>query len=191
MTENFIKIFLSLSIIFYLSIFSCQKNNINKISFESANQDLILVDTLLIKEAVIVDIEDHTGILHALISERDIEFIEDLGNNKEIILKKGYFFYPLDKFSCLLNNIDPPYINDENPLNLSRSQINEFEKLNIWENVEQIKKEENRNYYKIDKDNFLFFLVKGSLLNLCQGRGEVGFEDFDNIYFKVLVPLTW
>jgi hypothetical protein len=54
-----------------------------------------------------------------------------------------------------------------------------LEKNNGWE------------YFKVIPKRFLLFMVSGKVLSRWMGHDDIGLGDVDNVFFKVLIPISW
>jgi len=171
-----------------------KENNI-KLSLE----DLFVVDTINIDSPLLIKFEDEFSNYRRVLIQKEFLKPKDSSNcvsfNDYITSKEGCLFFPPNRFLCLLNNFI--YKNESNTKqNIDlQDKIRGAENDTIWvfdrKNITSEKEYLGWKYREIYSRRFLLCLVKGSVLKLCESKDEIPLEGNDNLYFKVLVPITW
>lgn len=193
-------LFKSLMIFFFIAfITSCKNDNMsNRNEDKGSEKDLYILDTINIDDPLLIRFtNDNDEIEMILISKKNLDSINystTLDFKSFISSSGGYLFFPPNRFSCLINNfINKNEVNSKTSLIL-QDNIRNAHNDSIWVFDKNNKKEKiykGWNYEEIYPRKFLICLVKGSALELCQSLDEIPINDMDNLYVKVLVPITW
>jgi hypothetical protein len=168
----------------------------------SIEKELYFIDTIKIKDPILVRFMEHGVINYVLVSKERLDHMrnDDTSYVNFLCSGSGYlFFYPIE-FSCLVNNLlsyhpslgrtrfysklQKHLLDDENDPNpvlvpIDGGKYDKLKEHNGWE------------YREIYPRKFLLFLAKGSTVYGCQGKDEIRIKNMDNVYFKTLVPVTW
>ncbi len=66
-------------------------------------------------------------------------------------------------------------------------------KAEVWGDFDENNVLTNKHYsiYTININTFLVVLVRNDFFNFCQSRDEIKTNDNDNLYRKILIPITW
>lgn len=170
------------------------------------NTDLHFIDTIKIDDPILIKFEkdkntDSNTIQSILVSKNYINSINPNDGSINYVNflseKNGYLFFTANRFSCIVNNLLYYTPTDQDSLFYKNLQINlrKAEKDKVWVEVDKTNYKpkcfNGWEYNEIYPNKFLLFLIKGSVLRKCQSLDEIVLKNMDNIYFKILVPVTW
>lgn len=118
---------------------------------------------------------------------------EEYSFNK-IVESKGYLIYHPASFQLfLLHHLE--YVSNQDRLFYSKlqdimSRESEFECMESDGNGKFISRYTSNGieYCMIKPRKFWLFLIKGSMLKLCEPRGSARFQKNQNLYYRVIVP---
>ncbi len=178
------------------------------LSFSSLAQTnktgLIFVDTVEISDPLIIRFVDSSNVYslrfqHVLVSKRNIDSLKVTQSKSfpNFLFSEGFLFHTAWRFKCLLEDYlySPGKVQDSLFYNQLLDKVRMAVKDKVWAYFEKEKGKPKTykgwEYYEIYPRKFLFFLVKGEKLRKCITSKEIAIKDMDNIYFPVLVPLTW
>lgn len=171
---------------------------------QGTRNGLVFVDTVEISEPVYVLFEEVidsyiVNVQGVLVSENWLDTLDhNYTNFKDFLLAEGYLLFIANEFSCFIDNhlngsddVRDTVFYDQLKDSLWKAMHDtvwiyngddddgSFEIYNGWQ------------YSHISPKKFLFFLVKGGCLDQCRAISDIRIEDMDNVYFPVLVPITW
>ena len=109
--------------------------------------------------------------------------------------KNGYVFFTALRFSCILGNLpnksqalkNPFYTNLEKHLMKAEKDI----AVHYDVTIDTQKKYMGWVYTEVQATKFLLCLISGKIFRKCQPIEGIAIENMDNLYFRVLVPITW
>lgn len=162
------------------------------------NAEVCFMDTLIIGDPILIKFYEFQGSeskTHTvLVSKSYLDSIstEPPLNYKEFLCSKnGYLFWKAGEFTGLLYS--EPFDDSEFYTKLRR-QLSRAERHRVtvpYNRSEPLKKYRGWPYYDIYPRKFLLFLVKGSIIRQYEPIEYLIIKGMDNVYFKVLVPITW
>ncbi len=180
----------------------------NRINGLYNDTELYIVDTISIQDPVIIVFKETEGqnkskkhIRHVLVSKRALDSVPNNSsiNCQEFLSSQGgYLFFHARDINALIASL--AYIS---PTHISWPRYSELvdslrysRKDSIWvkidENNYKSQKYKGWECYDIYPRKFLLCLVKGSLLYKYDSIDNViHFKNMDNVYFRVLAPITW
>ncbi len=195
MIRNIILYVLALQVLFTLNncLFAQEKTQTTK---KEVNSKMYIVDTITIESPVLIKVTDTMGKFQYLIAEKEnLILIDTLINQgaKQSILKSESFFCPTYKFSCLLNNYISSLDNKKMSAFIEIKESIQKSETEVWREFKGNNLLTNNNYslYTINIKTFLVVLVRNDFLELCQSRDEIKTSNNNNLYRKILVPITW
>jgi len=169
---------------------------------QSFDKGLLFLDTIEIYDPILIRFDEHKGtdsnkVQLVLVSKSSLDSLKLDMSYQNFLLSMGYLFFPSNRFSCILNN----YLHNSRKLKNATlydqlvDKLREAEKDIVWVNFDKEKDKPKSykgwKYHEIYPRKFLVFLVKGSHLRNCQSIDEITIKGMDNIYFPILVPITW
>lgn len=184
-------------VLFYLLI--CCGSCFSKSPIQQNRYDLIFVDSVTISTATVIRFVENDRVAHILIERGILDTLslkEDVNYNT-FICKTGYMFYVSSIFSGIINNYLYSISYEDSVYSFLADKIRYAGKIDIWKSRGNDGKVKVIRYHgweclDIKPTKFLFFLVKGSLLRRSLPFREwIVLDNMDNVYFKVLVPITW
>lgn len=164
--------------------------------------DFYVIDTITIDDPVLLRFSDENTDAVAkesvLVSKKNLmggsydpskTFLDFLST------ENGYLLFTASRFSCLMSNLffNFPHLR-ERPLYMRlQTDIRDSEKDAIWVNPSKDTPKEFNGlaYDEIYPRQFIRCLVKGSALEKCRTIDEIRIAHMDNVYFQLLVPVTW
>ncbi|MGK4566399.1 hypothetical protein [Flavobacterium sp. 3HN19-14] len=188
--------------VFFMILISCKSIKETQVKKQIHNNErsLYIVDTLYFNNPLIVEFKNKdftTQLLLLKQTEIDTMDFKKHGDFIKVVNNySGYLFSTPQEFSCILNNfitLQPKCVS-KSDLDLQK-QIRKSEKDSVWilnENGEVAEKNyKGWKHYEILQRKFLCFLVKGRILKFCTSIDEIEIVGNDNVYYKLLVPITW
>lgn len=187
-------------IILYIFLLGCTDNKDysklgNNESYDIVKLREISIDDPLILKFTKYQNTDSVAFQNVLVSKKEVK---DKNINSDeypnYFLSDGYLFFSAKRFSCLLNNFlhDNGDYNNEYYTSL-KNKVRNAEKDNIWVFEDKVNHKpkfyKGWEYHEIYPRNFTVFLVKGSALRKCQTIDEIVLKEYDNVYFKIIVPV--
>jgi hypothetical protein len=167
-------------------------------------KELYIVDTIEIKDPIVVRFIENKNthfyqIQTALISKERLDsmYKGDTSFVNFVCVRGGYLFFQPAEFSCLVNNLlfNKPALKASLFYTKLQTHLRKAEKDKIFvpidKNVNKLKEYMGWEYREIYHRKFLLCLAKGSAINSCQGLDEIKIRNMDNVYFKVLCPISW
>jgi len=195
MIRNIILLFVVLEVFFTSNnfLFAQHKEQISK---RELNSKMYIVDTITIQSPLVIKVTDSMGkFQYFLVEKKDLMMIDTLvkQGSEENILKCESLFCPTYKFSCLLNNYINNLGNEKDSVYNKMKESIQKSKAEVWEEFDKNNALTNKSYsiYTINISTFLVILVRHDFLKFCQSRDEIKTDDNDNLYRKILVPITW
>jgi hypothetical protein len=162
-------------------------------------KELYIVDTIVIKDPILVAFKEDRCYNHVLVSKERLYYTRtyDTSFVHFVSSGNGYLFFQPAEFDCLVNNL----IYDNPALEHSRFFTRLTKQLGnaagdtiivpVDKSTRKLKEHNGWRYNEIYPRKFLLCLAKGSLIKRCQGSEEIKIQNMDNVYFKVLCPITW
>lgn len=168
-------------------------------------KELYIVDTIEIKDPILVRfVEPNEPFLRrsklVLVSKARLDSVcnGDTSYLNFLCAGNGYLLFQPADFFCLFNNLlyYYPALKHSRIYTKLQTQLYKadqdvvyvpIDKGTYWNNP---KKHNGWAYGEIYQRKFLLCLVKGKALRRCQGRDEIIIGKMDNVYFKILVPIT-
>lgn len=165
---------------------------------------IIFMDTVEILDPLIIRFIDSSNVYSprfqfVLVSKGDIDSLKVTQSKKfpNFLFSEGFLFVTAWRFRCLLEDYlySPGKVQDSLFYVQLVDKVRMAVKDKVWAYFEKekgkAKSYKGWEYYEIYPRKFLHFLVKGEKLRKCLSGKEIAIEGMDNIYFPVLVPLTW
>lgn len=172
---------------------------------DSSNVDipLFIVDTIEIDNPILIrfeeNIEENISVKLILTQKNTIDsfpFNREF-NYRNFFYSSGYLLYDANEFRCLTSNLYykfPDLKNTSFYIKLE-DDLRSAEKDTVYipfdRSKDKPKIHNGWEYREIYPRKFIFCLVKGIALRMCEYIGNARIENMDNVYFKVLVPITW
>ena len=166
----------------------------------SIEKTLYFVDTITIKDPILVRFIENRKANVVLVSKERLNYIrkDDTSYVNFLCSGSGYLFFQPVEFSCLVNNVLSyhPSLGHTRFYTKLQKNLQDAEDDKIFvptdaDVFDKLKEHNGWEYLEIYPRKFLLFLAKGSTVDGCQGRGEIKITNMDNVYFKVLCPITW
>ncbi|WP_133053977.1 hypothetical protein [Niastella yeongjuensis] len=166
----------------------------------SIEKELYIVDTIEIKDPILIKFKENGHYLNnVLVPKESLDYVrkDDTSCLNFLCSHNGYLFLLAAEFSCLVNNLLYYYPSLEHSrfYNKLQTHLRNAEQdivlVPVDKNTNKLKEQNGWRYSEIYPRKFLLCLAKGSAINRCQGKYEIRFKNMDNVYFKVLCPVTW
>jgi hypothetical protein len=163
-------------------------------------KELYFVDTIKIKDPILVRFIENGIVNNVLVSKERLDYMrkDDTSYVNFLCSGSGYLFFQPIEFSCLVNNLLSyhPSLGHTRFYTKLQKNLEDAEDDKIFVptdggKFDKLKEHNGWEYNEIYPRKFLLFLAKGSTVDGCQGRGEIRIKNMDNVYFKVLLPITW
>lgn len=163
----------------------------------SINGNICFVDTLIITDPILIKFEEFQGRstkTHTVLVSKN--YLDSLSISPSVSYKsflsskEVYLFSQAFQFTSLY--VRP--LDNSTFYSKLRRQLLLSEKHKViapYDRSKPLKKHKNWEYYDIYPRKFLLFLVKGNIIREDESIDNLVIEDMDNVYFKVLVPITW
>ena len=162
------------------------------------NDNICFVDTVIVTDPILIkfrefqNTEIKTHIVLVSKSYLDSISLSASMNYKAFLCSKdGYLFSQSFQFTALLSHASS--LDNIFYTKLKRQLLlSEKHKVIVhYDRSKPLNKYKGWEYYEIYPRKFLLFLVKGSVIQEYESIDHLTIEDMDNVYFKVLVPITW
>jgi hypothetical protein len=162
-------------------------------------KELYIVDTIVIKDPILVAFKENGYYNNVLISKERLDYVstDDTSFVNFVCAGSGYLFFQPVEFVCMVNNL----IDDYPALERSRFYTKLINHLGdagndtiivpLDKSTHKLKEHNEWRYHEIYPRKFLLCLAKVSAFNRCQGREEIKIHNMDNVYVKILCPITW
>ena len=190
-------------ILFFLELSYSQIPDVNY--DHKIENELYVVDTLIIKDPIMIKFRenqktDSSAVQSILVSKSCLDSVYKnykMSYRDFLFSKNAYLFFTANSFSCLISNLihTSPVLKGSCYYVKLQNNIRNAEQDTVWVKFDKTndkpKKYKGWEYNEIFPRKFLLCLVKGSAILNCQSIDEIHIKNQDNIYFKVLVPITW
>jgi hypothetical protein len=165
----------------------------------AVEKELYIVDTIVIKDPILVAFKENGYYNNVLVSKERLDYVssDDTSFVNFVGSGRGYLFFQPVEFVCMVNNL----IDNYPALEHSRFYTKLINHLGgaggdpiivpLDKTTHKLKEHNGWRYNEIYPRKFLLCLAKGSAFNRCMGREEIKIANMDNVYFKVLCPITW
>lgn len=163
----------------------------------SIEKELYFVDTIEIKDPILVAFKEEKYYYNnVLVSKESLDFErkDDTSFVNFLSSGSGYLLFQAFELSCMLSNLSPDYLEHTPFYSKLQKHLYDAEKASIFvprEKGTKLKKHNGWPYFEIYPRKFLLFLAKASAIHNCQGKYAIKIDNMDNVYFKILCPVTW
>lgn len=165
----------------------------------SIEKELYFIDTIEIKDPILIKFKENGySFNNILVSKESLDVRkEDTSCLSFLCSRNGYIFYQAAEFSCLINNLlyYHPSLEHSRFYTKLQTRLGNAEHDIVFvpydKSTSKLKEQNGWKYSEIYPRKFLLFLAKGSAVYGCEGKYEIEIKNMDNVYFKVLCPITW
>ncbi|MCS3794849.1 hypothetical protein [Niastella sp. OAS944] len=166
----------------------------------SVEKELYIVDTIEIKDPILIRFVENKYVQSVLVSKERLDSVrkDDTSYLNFLCAGSGYLLFQAAEFSCFFNNLlyYYPALKDSPFYTKLQTQLYKADQDTVYVPIDRStywnnpKKHNGWAYREIYPRKFLLCLAKGRALRRCQGRDEIKIYNMDNVYFKILLPIT-
>jgi hypothetical protein len=162
--------------------------------------ELYIVDTIEIKVPVLVFFKQNKDYYnHILVSKERLDYMRnnDTSFINYLCSGSGYLFFQAFELSHMVANLlsDYPALQHSHFYSKLQTNLRNAEKdivfVPVDKTTQKIKEHNGWRYREVLPGKFLLCLAKGSAIEGCRAKYAIKIQNMDNVYFKVLCPITW